>query len=79
MTTVAMTSISHRATARTLIILSIALTGATLAVAQTAPPSGYIPAPPALPGAKPTAPDAKSAAPDAKSAAPDAKSAAPED
>jgi hypothetical protein len=66
-----MTSISLPAPARTLVVLSIALVGATLAVAQTPLPPGYIPAPPA-PGAKPA--DEKAAAPDAKSPAPEDKS-----
>ena len=78
MTTVAaMTPIPLRSTARTLLLLALALVGATLAAAQT-PPSGYTPAPPALPGAK-SGSDAKSAGPDAKSAAPDAKSAPADD
>ena len=64
MTTVfAMTSISLRSTARTLITLSIVLGGATFAVAQTPPPSGYTPAPPTASETKPAVPDAKSAAP----------------
>jgi hypothetical protein len=67
MTTVlAMTSISLRTPARTLLVLSIALVGATLAAAQTPRSPGYIPAPP-MPGATtPAAPDAKSAAPEDK-------------
>ena len=68
MTTVfAMTSISLRSTARTLLAVSIALTGATLAMAQTPPASGSTPAPPAESETKPAAPNAKSAAPEDKS------------
>jgi hypothetical protein len=59
-----MTSISFRSTPLTLIALSIALGGATLAAAQT---PGYIPAPPAASETKPAAPDAKSATPEDKS------------
>ena len=59
----AMTSISLRMTVRTLMTFFIALSGVTLAVAQTTSPSAYTPAPPAASETKPAAPDAKSAAP----------------
>ena len=78
-TFLAMTSISLRAPARILVVLSIALVGATLAAAQTPLPPGYTPAPPLPSATKPATPGEKAAAPDAKAAAPDAKSAAPED
>jgi len=64
MTTVsAMTSISFQSTPRIFIAVTIALTGATLAAAQN---SGYIPTPPAPPGASPPAPNEKAVAPEDK-------------
>jgi len=61
-----MTSISLRTTVRTLKSLFIALSGATLAAAQTTPPSGNIPTPPAASETKPAAPGAESTAPAGK-------------
>ena len=62
----AITSISLRMTVRTLMTFFIALSGVTLAVAQTTPPSGNIPTPPAASETKPAAPGAESTAPAGK-------------
>ena len=63
-----MTSITPRRSARNLLALSIALAGATLAMAQT----------PAAPDVKPVAPAAAPAASETKPAAPEAGSPAPD-